>query len=72
MVPLVELAWSRTDAATIRAARADGAVGQLRRLLGEQPEGTERALELLRRLRRPLPINGRPMAAGIAALAGSR
>ena len=51
VVPLVELAWSRTDAATIRAARADGAVGQLRRLLGEQPDGTERALELLHRLR---------------------
>jgi hypothetical protein len=68
VVPLVELAWSRTDAATIRVARADGAVGQLRRLLGEQPEGTERALDLLRRAAAPLPINGRPMAAGIAAL----
>ncbi len=68
VVPLVELAWSRTDAATIRVARADGAVGQLRRLLGEHPEGTERALELLRRAAAPLPINGRPMAAGIAAL----
>jgi hypothetical protein len=68
VVPLVELAWSRTDAATIRVARADGAVGQLRRLLGEQPEGAERALDLLRRAAAPLPINGRPMAAGIAAL----
>ncbi len=68
VVPLVELAWSRTDAATIRAARADGAVGQLRRLLGEEPEGTGRALELLQLAANPLPINGRPMAAGIAAL----
>lgn len=68
VVPLVELAWTRTDAPTIRAARADGAVGQLRRLLGEQPEGTGRALDLLRRAASPLPINGRPMAAGIAAL----
>lgn len=68
VVPLVELAWSRTDAATIRAARADGAVGQLRRLLGEKPDGTERALELLHLAAGPLPINGRPMAAGIAAL----
>ena len=69
VVPLVDIAWSRTDAATIRAARADGAVGQLRRLLGERPEGMERALGLLRRAAGPLPINGRPMAAGIAALA---
>ena len=68
VVPLVELAWSRTDAPTIRAARADGAVAQLRRLLGDHPEGTDRALELLRRAAAPLPINGRPMAAGIAAL----
>jgi hypothetical protein len=68
VVPLVEIAWSRTDAATIRAARADGAVAQLRRLLGDHPDGTDRALELLRRAAAPLPINGRPMAAGIAAL----
>jgi hypothetical protein len=68
VVPLVDIAWSRTDAATIRAARADGAVGPLRRLLGQRPEGTERALELLRVAAKPLPINGRPMAAGIAAL----
>ncbi len=68
VVPLVELAWSRTDAPTIRIARAEGAVGQLRRLLGDRPEGMERALGLLRRAAVPLPINGRPMAAGIAAL----
>lgn len=68
VVPLVDIAWSRTDAATIRAARADGAVGQLRRLLGDRPEGTERALELIRRAAAALSINGRPMAAGIASL----
>ncbi|HYN32833.1 MAG TPA: hypothetical protein VES40_09420 [Ilumatobacteraceae bacterium] len=68
VVPLVDIAWSRTDAPTIRAARAEGAVGQLQRLLGERPEGMERALGLLRRAAVPLPINGRPMAAGIAAL----
>jgi len=68
VVPSVQLAWTRTDADTIRAARADGAVGQLRRLLGPRPDGTERALDLLRRAAAPLPINGRAMAAGIAAL----
>jgi hypothetical protein len=68
VVPAVQLAWTRTDADTIRAARADGAVGQLRRLLGDRPAGTERALELMQRAASALPVNGRPLAAGIAAL----
>jgi hypothetical protein len=68
VVPAVRLAWTRTDAATIRRARADGAVAQLRRLLGDEPVGVERALDLLRRAAAALPLNGRPMAAGIAAL----
>ena len=68
VVPWVRLAWTRTDAATIRAARADGAVGQLRRLIGDRPDGVERALELLQRAAAVLPINGRHLAAGIAAL----
>ena len=68
VVPSVGLAWTRTDAETIRAARADGAVGQLRRLIGERPDGVERALELLQSAAAVLPINGRHLAAGIAAL----
>jgi hypothetical protein len=68
VVPAVRLAWTRTDATTIRAARADGAVRQLRRLLGDRPAGAERALELMQRAAAPLPINGRHLAAGVAAL----
>ena len=68
VVPAVTYAWSKTDAATIRQARADGAVALLRRLLGERPTGVGRALELLVSARAVLPINGRPMAAGISAL----
>lgn len=68
VVPMVELAWTRTDAATIRAARAEGAVAQLRRVIGERPDGIGRAVELLTRAATPLPIGGRPMAAGIASL----
>jgi len=68
VVPSVQLAWTRTDADTIRSARADGAVGQLRRLIGDRPDGVERALELLQRAAAMLPINGRHLAAGIAAL----
>lgn len=68
VVPSVRLAWTRTDAPTIRAARADGAVAQLRRLLGDRPTGVDRALVLLQRAADALPINGRHLAAGIAAL----
>ena len=68
VVPSVQLAWTRTDAPTIRVARADGAVAQLRRLLGEHPDGVDRVLELLQRAAAVLPINGRHLAAGIAAL----
>ena len=68
VVPSVQLAWTRTDAATIRAARADGAVRQLRRLVGDRPDGAERALVLLQRAAAVLPINGRHLAAGVAAL----
>jgi hypothetical protein len=68
VVPSVRLAWTRTDADTIRAARADGAVAQLRRLLGERPDGVDRARELVQRAAAALPINGRHLAAGVAAL----
>ena len=68
VVPSVRLAWTRTDAETIRAARVDGAVRQLQRLIGNRPDGIERALELLQRAAAVLPINGRHLAAGIAAL----
>jgi hypothetical protein len=68
VVPSVQLAWTRTDAATIREARADGAVGQLRRLLGDRPTGAARAAELLAGAAAVLPIAGRSMAAGIRSL----
>ncbi len=68
VVPYVQLAWTRTDAATIRRARADGAVAQLRRLLGDHPSGADRAAELLAGAGVILPIAGRAMAAGIRSL----
>lgn len=68
VVPLVDVAWSRTDAATMCEARAEGAVGQLRRLLGPTPDGVERAVELLAVASGSLAIAGRPLAAGIRSL----
>ncbi len=68
VVPCVELGWSKTDAATICQARTDGAVGQLRRILGDEPEGLERVNELLARAVEPLRPEGRSLYAGIASL----
>lgn len=68
VVPSVALAWTRTDATTIREARADGAVGQLRRLLGTSPADLGRARALLERAADAVQIAGRPLAAGVQAL----
>lgn len=69
VVPCVELGWRRTDAATICAARDDGAIAQLRRLLGETPEGIDRVNEILTRAVAVLRPEGRPLFAGLLALA---
>ena len=68
VVPLVDIAWQRTDAATIRAARAEGAVAQLRRVLGDRPDGVDRAAELLATAAAAPAISGHPLAAGIRSL----
>src|ERR1700722_512905 len=39
VVPAVRFGWSKVDAATICAARTTGAVDQLVRILGPEPEG---------------------------------
>jgi len=68
VVPAVALGWTRTDAATICQARTDGAIAQLVRILGEEPEGVHRANELLARAVEPLRPEGRSLFAGQAAL----
>jgi len=68
VIPMVQLGWTRTDAATICAARDDGAIAQLVRILGEAPEGIERANELLQRAVEPLRPEGRPLYAGLRSL----
>ncbi len=65
VVPAVTYGWTKTDAATICAARTEGAIGQLRRVLGDQPAGLERATELLRVATAPLRPEGRPLYAGV-------
>ncbi|HEX7135314.1 MAG TPA: hypothetical protein VF228_22255 [Iamia sp.] len=68
VVPAVDRGWSLTDAATICSARTDGAVGQLRRVLGSSPEGLERANELLTRAVAPLRPEGRALYSGLLSL----
>ena len=67
VVPCVDIGWALTDAPTIAAARTRGAAGQLRRILGDHPDGLERATELMRRAVAPLRVEGRPLFAGTLA-----
>ena len=65
VVPAVTKGWTLTDAATICRARDDGAIGQLQRILGESPDGVDRARELLARANGPLRPECRPLYAGL-------
>jgi hypothetical protein len=67
-VRAVRHGWELTDAATICAARTDGATAQLARILGEEPEGLDRVTELLRRAVSGLRPEGRPLYAGLLNL----
>jgi hypothetical protein len=71
VVPAVAYGWSLTDAPTIAAARTDGAVAQLARVLGPAPEGIERVVELLGRGVDAVAsrVEGRPLFAGTMSLA---
>lgn len=69
VVPAVTLGWTRTDAATICAARDAGAIAQLRRILGDEPDGLDRVHELLTRAVAVLRPEGRPLYAGLRSLA---
>lgn len=68
VVPLVATGWTITDAPTICGARTDGAVAQLERILGAEPDGVERASALLERATEPLRPEGRPLFAGLRSL----
>src|SRR3954469_5216569 len=65
VVPAVTYGWTLTDAPTICAARTTGAVAQLHRILGTDPDGIEWARELLLRACEPLRPEGRPLFAGV-------
>src|SRR3954449_10558583 len=58
--PAVAAGWARTDADTIGAARRRGAVAQLRRVLGPEPDGLAEAGALAERAIDPLAVQRRP------------
>ena len=68
VIPAVTYGWSITDAKTMCAARDEGAIAQLHRVLGSSPDGAERALELLHDAVAPLRPEGRPLYSGLRAL----
>src|SRR3954465_8637279 len=65
VIPCVTLGWTRTDAATIGAARDDGPIGRRTRLLGDGPQWVGRAHELLARAVEGLRPEGRPLFSGV-------
>ncbi len=69
VVPAVAYGWTLTDAPTIRGLRQRGAVAQLRRVLGDHPEGLEPTGDLLWRAVDRLGLEGHPLFAGARAQA---
>jgi hypothetical protein len=65
VIPSVAYGWTLTDAPTIAAARADGAIAQLRRILGSTPDGMTTVLRALSKAVEVLQLAGRPLYAGV-------
>jgi len=68
VAPAVSRGWELTDAPSVCSARDEGALGQLERILGPEPDGLARVSELLATATEPLHTAGRPLAAGVRAL----
>jgi hypothetical protein len=68
VVPAVDRGWQLTDAATICAARTEGAVAQLVRILGPQPDGLADVTAPLSRACEVLQPEGKPLFAGLISL----
>ena len=64
IVPLVRRGKQLADAATMWAARLDGAAAQLRRILGPEPAGAAWVTERLLHAAEGLPLAGRALFAG--------
>lgn len=69
VTPAVTSGWSLTDAGTIERARTEGAIAQLSRILGAAPAGVDRVQNAFERASISLPVEGKPLYAGLLALA---
>ncbi|MET0899946.1 MAG: hypothetical protein ABWY45_18705 [Mycobacterium sp.] len=68
VVPAVEYGWSLTTAAEICTARDEAALGQLTRVLGDDPPEAAQLVDALGSVSESLPVAGRPLYAGLLAL----
>jgi hypothetical protein len=68
VISSVDYGWTLTKAHTICAARDNGAIGQLHRVLGESPNGASRARALLSKATETLRPEGRALYAGLRSL----
>lgn len=68
VVAAVARGWEIADADRVVEARTQGAVAQLERILGVEPPGIGRVVELFERAVGPLTVAGRPMFAGLLGL----
>jgi hypothetical protein len=64
VVPAVTAGWQITDAKTVCAARRNGAIAQLERILGAKPGGVTRIRPILERAVEVLRPEGRALFAG--------
>jgi hypothetical protein len=67
VVPSVAFGWTKTDAETIREARFDGAVAQLRRVLPNESDNFAAVGEVLAQAVAVAKLAGRPLFAGAIA-----
>lgn len=66
--PAVDEAWRVTDPGTLLAARLRAATAHLERVLGPEPAGVDRAVDLLRPVVESAPAEGHPLFAGLCSL----
>jgi len=68
VVPAVTQGWETTTRDEILAARLEGQIEALRNVLGDEPEGADRATELLRRMAEAGFAGGHHIYAGLSSL----
>ena len=68
VVPAVSEGWQKTTRDDILTARIEGQIAALRNVLGDEPEGADRATELLRTMARAGFSAGHHIYAGLSSL----